>query len=126
MLEFEVDHHDGNDSDGSTLSLDSEFGVPIMRTTRAKKVLTLASEKLRRTSREKNLVIWLGYNEYMAHNYAFVMRVARNMSSRALQKWLVTRQAFIIGLRVRNRNSHKNADTERNNTQPSKDKADST
>ena len=65
---------DGNDLDGSTPSLDSEFGVPIMRTPGVKKALSSASEKLRRSSREKNPVTRLGYNEYMAHHYAFAMK----------------------------------------------------
>ena len=67
---------DGNDSDGSTPSLDSEFGVPIMRTPGVKKALSSASEKLRRSSREKNPVTRLGYNKYMAHHYAFAMKLA--------------------------------------------------
>ena len=46
MPEYEVDHPDDNDSDGSTSSLDSEFGVPIMRTPGVKKALTSAREKL--------------------------------------------------------------------------------
>ena len=46
MPEYEVDHPDDNDSDGSAPSLDSEFGVPIMRTPGVKKALTSASKKL--------------------------------------------------------------------------------
>ena len=75
MLEYKVEHPDDSNSDVSIPSLDNEFCVPIMRTPRVKKALTSASEKLRHSSREKNLVPWLGYNEYMAHHYAFAMKV---------------------------------------------------
>ena len=55
MPEYKVDHRD-SDSDISAPSLDSEFGVPIMRTLGVKNVLTSANEKLRRTLRAKNLI----------------------------------------------------------------------
>ena len=74
--EYEVDHPDNNDSDVSAPSLDSEFGVSIMRTPRVKKALTVANEKLYRSSRAKNLVSQCTYNEYMAHHYAFTIKVA--------------------------------------------------
>ena len=74
--EYEVDHPDNNDSDVSAPSLDSEFGVPIMRTPGVKKALTVANEKLYRSSRAKNPVTRFGYNEYMAHHYGFTMKVA--------------------------------------------------
>ena len=54
MPKYEHDHSDGNES---AHSLDSEYGgldVPIMRTPRAKKALTMANEKLYHSSREKN------------------------------------------------------------------------
>ena len=68
MPEYEVDvHPDDSDSDVSAPSLDSEFGVPIMWTPGVKKALT---------SRAKTEVSHYAYNEYMAHHYAFAMKVA--------------------------------------------------
>ena len=75
MPEYDVDHTDDNDSDVSARSLDSDFGVSIMRTPRVKKALTSANEKLYRSSRAKNPVTRYAYNEYMAHHYAFTMKV---------------------------------------------------
>ena len=49
-----------------TYSLVSEYGgldVPIMRTPGAKKAFTTASEQLRRSTREKNVVSRIGYND---------------------------------------------------------------
>ena len=46
-----------------------------MRTPGVKKAFSSTSEKLRLSSREKNPVTRLGYNEYMAHHYAFAMKV---------------------------------------------------
>ena len=34
------------------------------------------NEKLRRSTRDKNLVSRFGYNEYIAYHYAFMMKVA--------------------------------------------------
>ena len=49
MPEYEVEEHpDDSDSDYSAHSLDSEFGVPIMRIPGVKKALTSTNEKLRR------------------------------------------------------------------------------
>ena len=45
MPEYEVNHADESDSDVSAPSIDSVFGVPIMRTPVVQKVLTLANEK---------------------------------------------------------------------------------
>ena len=45
MPEYEVEVHlDDSNSDDSALSLDSEFGVPIMRTPGVKKALTTTKE----------------------------------------------------------------------------------
>ena len=76
MPEYEVVHHDDSDSDVSAASLDSEFGVPIMWTAGVKKALTSTNEKLHRSSQAKNPVTRYAYNEYMAHHYAFTMKVA--------------------------------------------------
>ena len=76
MLEFE----DGqSDRDELTHSLDSEYGgleIPTLRTPTTKKVLTTSSEKVHRSTREKNVVNRFGYNDYMAYHYAFMMKVA--------------------------------------------------
>ena len=72
MSKNEDNHFDDNES---THSLDSELGgfdVPIG----VKKALTSANEKLRRSTREKNPVSRLGYNDYVAYHYSFMMRVA--------------------------------------------------
>ena len=128
MPEYEVDHPDDNDSNVSVPSLDSEFGVPIMRTLGVKKVFILVNEKLCRSSQAKNPVTWFAYNEYMAHHYAFSMKGRPNKSLKALQKRLVTTegmtgckhwafdhftlQAIVTGLRGRNRDNRGNADAE--------------
>ena len=76
MPEFEVEvHPDDSNSDDSALSLDSDFGVPIMRTPGVKKALTSTNEKLRRSSRAKTQFTRYTYNEYMAHHYALAMKV---------------------------------------------------
>ena len=77
MPEYKVEVHPNNsDSDDSAHSLDSDFGVPIMRTPGVKKALTLTNEKLRRSSREKTQVTRYTYTAYMAHHYAVAMKVA--------------------------------------------------
>ena len=66
MPEFEVDHSDESDLDGSSHLVDWDFGVPVMRTPGVKKALGGTNEKLIRSTRENNVVIWFGYNDYMA------------------------------------------------------------
>ena len=76
MSEYEDDHFDGNES---THSLDSEyngFDVPIIRSPRVKKALTPTSEKICHYTREKNPVSPFGYNNYIAYQYGFMMKVA--------------------------------------------------
>ena len=76
MPEYEVEvHPDDSDPNLSAPSLDSEFGVPIMRTPRVKKVLTSTNEKLCCSLRAKNSITLYAYNEYMTHLYAFTMKV---------------------------------------------------
>ena len=72
MEDHDVDNSVSNESDldVSARSLDIEFGVPIVRTPGVKK------EHVSLSSRQKNLVTWFGYDEYMAHHYAFMMMVA--------------------------------------------------
>ena len=76
MPEYEVEElPDDRDSDDSARSLDSEFGVPIMRTPGVKKAVTLTDEKLRRSSRAKTQITRYAYHEFMAHHYAFAMKL---------------------------------------------------
>ena len=42
----------------------------------AEKTSTSGNERLRRSTRPKNPVVRFGYNEYMAHHYAYMTRVA--------------------------------------------------
>ena len=45
-------------------------------TPRVKNALVSTNEKHRHFFRQKNLVTRLSYNKYMAHHYAFVMKVS--------------------------------------------------
>ena len=45
MLEYEANHFDESDMDGLAHSIDTNFGVPIMRTPRVKKALVGTNEK---------------------------------------------------------------------------------
>ena len=47
-----------------------------MHTPGVKKALTSTNEKLHRSSRAKTQVTRYAYNEYVAHHYAFAMKVA--------------------------------------------------
>ena len=47
-----------------------------MRTSRVKKALTSANEKLQRSIHEKNPVNQFGHNDYMTCHNAFMMNVA--------------------------------------------------
>ena len=42
----------------------------------AEKASTSANERLRRSTRQKNPIVRFGYNEYMAHQYTYMTRVA--------------------------------------------------
>ena len=46
-----------------------------MKSMLAKKASTSANEQLRRSTRQKNLVMRFRYNEYMVHHYAYMTRV---------------------------------------------------
>ena len=75
MSECEDNPYDDNES---THSLDNEFdafNVPLMRSPVFQKALTLANEKLRRSSREKNPISRFSYNDYMTYHYVFMMKV---------------------------------------------------
>ena len=80
MPEYEIEElPDNRDSDDSASSLYSEFGVPIMWTPGVKKALTPTNKKLRRSSQAKTQVTQYAYNDYMAHHYAFAMKVAAKL-----------------------------------------------
>ena len=65
-----------SDSDNLVRLTDDEHGDPATQTPGVQKALEGASHKLRRSSRMKNIVVRYGYNEYMAHHYAYMMKVA--------------------------------------------------
>ena len=53
------------------------IGCAIMRTLgAANKAFMKISEQPRRSTREKNVVSWFSYNDYMPYRYAFMMKVA--------------------------------------------------
>ena len=56
------------DSDHSPRSVDSKYEM--------KKATEVTKAKLRQSNRQKNPIVRFGYNEYMAHHYAFMMKVA--------------------------------------------------
>ena len=75
MLEYEVDYSHESDVDGLAHSFDSDFGVPIMRTPGVKKDLATTNEKIWRWTRGKSAIARFGYNDYMAYQYAFMIKV---------------------------------------------------
>ena len=69
---------DRNESDRrESNSEESGDGSSRAKSASAKKASTSANEQLRRSSRQKNLVVWFGYNEYMTHDYTYMTRVAK-------------------------------------------------
>ena len=78
---------DRNESDRRVSdSEDSGDGPLRAKSTSAEKALTSANGQLRRSSRKKNLVVWFGYNEYMAHHYAYMTRCRGDFGPRAKTK----------------------------------------
>ena len=63
---------DRNESD----SEDSGDGSSKKKSTSAEKASISAKERVRRSTRKKNPVVRFGYNEDMAHHYAYMTRVA--------------------------------------------------
>ena len=57
-------------------SEDSGDGSSRAKFALAEKASTSANEKLRRSTHQKNPIIRFGYNEYWAHHYAYMTRVA--------------------------------------------------
>ena len=51
-------------------------GSSKVKTASTEKALTSANERLRQSTRQKNPVVRFGYNEYMAHHYAYMTGVA--------------------------------------------------
>ena len=74
MLRYGTDMNksDRRESD----SKKSDEGPSRAKSASAKKASTSANEQLRPSTRQKNLVVRLGYNEYMAHYYAYMTCVA--------------------------------------------------
>ena len=69
---------DRNESD--RLESDSEKsddGPSRAKSASAEKASTSANEQLCRSTRRKNPVVRFGYNEYMAHHYAYMTRVVK-------------------------------------------------
>ena len=56
MHKYKVGHFDKSDADRSACSVNSEFGVPIMKTPIIKKALADTNEKLHCLTKEKNVV----------------------------------------------------------------------
>ena len=73
MLEYGTDKG-ASDLGESDTNL-SEKEPQELRTYVAKRALKSANEKLRRSTCQKNLVKRYGYNEYMAHHYAYMTKV---------------------------------------------------
>ena len=69
----------GTDRDLSDLhesdSEKSNDGPSRAKSASAKKASTSANEQLRRSTHQKNPIVRFGYNEYMAHHFAYMMRV---------------------------------------------------
>ena len=51
-------------------------GSSKVKSVSTEKASTSANERLRRSTRQKNPVVRFGYNEYVAHHYAYMTRVA--------------------------------------------------
>ena len=67
-----------------THSFGGEFGsfdMPIMRKPSVQKATTIANEKLWRSTCDKNPINRLGYNDYMAYHYAFMMAIVQEKES---------------------------------------------
>ena len=74
MPEYVTDRNESDRGESNSHKID-------VRTSRAKSTLvkqasTSAKEQLRRSTRQKNLVVRFRCNEYMAHHYVYMTRVA--------------------------------------------------
>ena len=78
VLDASIDHSGiGGESSGLEMSLDKELGIPIMRTPGVKKAMEAMNTKLRKSTQLKNLVQRLSYDNYLAHNYAYMASVGQ-------------------------------------------------
>ena len=70
----------GTDKDESDRSESDSEGIgdgsSKVKSVSFEKASTSANERLRRSTRQKNPVVQFGYNEYIAHHYAYMTRVA--------------------------------------------------
>ena len=65
-----------SDQSESDSQLGSDNGPLELRTELARRAIKTVIEKIRRSTCHKNLVIRYEFNEYMAHHYAYMMKVA--------------------------------------------------
>jgi hypothetical protein len=67
-----------NDESGGSLSDSETQGGETSgeKSAPVEKASTSRNERLRRSTRTRNPVVRFGYNEYMAHHYAYIARVA--------------------------------------------------
>ena len=74
MSEYGTDRNesDRHESDSEK----SDDGPSRAKSASATKASTSTNEQLRRSTRQKNLVVLFGYNEYMAHHYVYMTHVA--------------------------------------------------
>ena len=74
MLEYgsEADTSDRSESDVAK----NKEGPPKTRLKSAERAMKSANQKLHLSTRQKNLIIWYGYNEYMSHHYEYMTNVA--------------------------------------------------
>ena len=67
----------GNESDRrESDSEETGDGSSKMKSASTEKASTSANERLRSSTHQKNPVVRFGYNEYMAHYYAYMTHVA--------------------------------------------------
>ena len=67
----------GENLSGSKMSLDDELGILVMRTLGVKKAMEAMNAKLHRSTRLKNFVQTLSYDNYLAHHYAYMASVVQ-------------------------------------------------
>ena len=72
----EYDTENGVSDQHESDSEKCDDGLSRAKSALAKKASTSANEQLRRSTHQKNPVVRFGYNEYMAHHYAYMTRVA--------------------------------------------------
>ena len=90
MLQQE-NNGEASDQSESDNVLGSDDGPSKVRTDLAKRAIKTTNEKLRQSTHQKTPVICYGYNEYMVHHYAYMMKVAsiRELESFAEAIWVL-------------------------------------